>query len=128
MGTTEFAQDYFGIVGVEPHLSVDRVIAAEASPLIRAFGSWQLIYPYLNWSDTLLPGPKADVFLIDKFGQIWADRWFRTRWLGLAHSIFQLPVGNAGPAPACGTREPRPGLGQSARQQPASGPAGRRLG
>ena len=69
LGATEFAQEYFGIAGFERQQSVSRVIAAASSPLIRAFGTWQLIYPYLNWSDTLLPGPQTDVFLTDEYGR-----------------------------------------------------------
>jgi subtilisin family serine protease len=95
LGATEFAQQYFGIVGHNSQAQVKRLLADYANPVIRAFGTWQLVYPFLNWSDTLIPGPGAEPVLLDEFGQVvglvQAQAQWRTAFYAFPIETLALP-------------------------------------
>lgn len=68
-GFTDFARDYFGIVGYTEGLTATQVTGAVSSPFGQAQGPHDLVYPFRNWSDALQADPATDVVFWGQHGQ-----------------------------------------------------------
>ncbi len=66
MGITEFGREYFGLAGFRPQVTPTVALSAPGNPLGEPFGLWDLRYPFLNWSDSLVPLPGAAPLLLDQ--------------------------------------------------------------
>ncbi len=68
-GFTDFARDYFGVVGFTEGLTATQVTEAVSSPIGQGQGPYELVYPFRNWSDALEASPGTDVVLWGQHGQ-----------------------------------------------------------
>jgi len=58
-GVSEFVRDRLGVAEVSLSVTSTEVIALPGSPLGADLGPWRLTFPFLDWSDALLPTAQA---------------------------------------------------------------------
>jgi uncharacterized repeat protein (TIGR01451 family) len=69
VGNSELVQDYFGVISYSHTLSQTAVAGVPGHVLGDGLGPVDLIYPFRNWSDSLLPAPGTQVAFRSQHGQ-----------------------------------------------------------
>jgi uncharacterized repeat protein (TIGR01451 family) len=68
-GFTDFPEWYLGVAGYVEGLTTTQVTEALGTPIGNGLGSYELEYPFRNWSDALTPSPGAQTTLWGQHAQ-----------------------------------------------------------